>query len=136
MKKRLKQPRRLTAFLAMLLVLVFAVFTVVAEQNQELATDASAEEVVREILEIQSQLGGSIVKASAEANNRSLPPRQSPAASQAKVEELREAAWCLSGAAHRLECVDLYDQADAIRELATRLRGAARQMKLEAEKPE
>ena len=136
-----KQPSRRTAIVAMFLGLGVAVFTVVAEQPKAsapsaCATSASAAEVAREILEIQNQLGGSIVKASVmEDSWLTLAPSPTPLAS-ASVAALREAAWQVIAAAHRLELVDLYSQADALRELASQLRHDARNMKRRAEKTE
>jgi len=124
----------------MFLGLGVAVFTVVAEQPEASAPSPSAAEVAREILEIQNQLGGSIVKASVmEDSWFTLTPAPTPLASApapAPVAALREAAWQVVAAAHRLEIVDLYSQADALRELASQLRHDARNMKREAEKTE
>ncbi len=133
-----KQPSRRTAIGAMFLGLGVAVFTVVAGQPEAFAPSDSAEEVAREILEIQNQLGGSIVKAPIEEESwLSLAPSPTPLASAAApVAALREAAWQVVVAAHRLELVDLYSQADALRELASQLRHDARNMKREAEKTE
>ncbi len=143
-----KQPSRRTAIGAMFLGLGVAVFTVVAEQPESsapsacatsaCATSASAAEVAREILEIQNQLGGSIVEASnMEDSWLTLTPSPTPLVSApAPVAALREAAWQVVAAAHRLEIVDLYSQADALRELASQLRHDARNMKREAEKTE
>lgn len=124
------QPSRRTATLAMLLGLV-AVLTVVAQHSETPVSSASAEEVAREILDIQNQLGGSIVPASpvellhAPADS----PRQLSGALRTRINHLRDTAWKLDSAAHRLECVDLYGQADALRELASELRLDARSMK-------
>ncbi len=133
-----KQPSRRTAIVAMFLGLGVAVFTVVAEQREASAPSASTAEVAREILEIQNQLGGSIVKAPIEEESwLSLAPSPTPLASAAApVAALREAAWQVVVAAHRLELVDLYSQADALRELASQLRHDARNMQREAEKTE
>jgi hypothetical protein len=122
----------------MFLGLGVAVFTVVAEQREASAPSASTAEVAREILEIQNQLGGSIVKAPIEEESwLSLAPSPTPLASAAApVAALREAAWQVVVAAHRLELVDLYSQADALRELASQLRHDARNMQREAEKTE
>ena len=120
----------------MFLGLVVAVFAVVAEQPEASAPSASAEEVAREILEIQNQLGGSIVKASAMADSWLSPSPAPLASASVQVTTLREAAWQLAAAAHRLELVDLYSQADSLRELASQLRHDARNMKRDAEKTE
>ena len=141
------------------------------EQSTELRDD-SAEEMAREILQLQQQLGGSIVDERLRGEPlqmRSLPeayvppPRQlappdvtlladpafaapwpqhranHPAAHQSagrhsspmhsRVRQLRQVAWELDRAAHQLEELDLYEQADAIRAVATRLRRDARLMK-------
>lgn len=140
-----KQPSRRTAIVAMFLGLGVAVFTVVAEQHEASApsdstAEASTAEIAREILEIQNQLGGSIVKAPVEEDSwLSLTPSPTPLASAsaaAPVAALREAAWQVVVAAHHLELVDLYSQADALRELASQLRHDARNMQREAEKTE
>ncbi|NOZ41380.1 MAG: hypothetical protein GXP24_14315 [Planctomycetes bacterium] len=115
-----------------------------------------AEAVAREVLRLQQQMGGSVVnnrtglqgwnhspgpvkskkslatgprRAELPANHYQ-PGRQRPAN---KVNELREAAWQLDTTAHRLEKLDLYDQADALRDVADQLRRDAREMK-QAEK--
>ncbi len=46
-----------------------------------------------------------------------------------KVSALREAAWQLDTTANRLEHLDLYEQADALREVAGRMRRDARKIK-------
>lgn len=134
-EKLSQQPSQRTAIVAMFLGLAVAVFTVVAEQPEAYPPSASpnAEEVAREILEIQNQLGGSIVKASAGADGWPSPTATPLASSPAQVPALREAAWQVTAAAHRLELVDLYRQADALRELASQLRHDARNLKREAE---
>jgi len=57
------------------------------------------------------------------------------AISDHKVNELREAAWQLVSTAHGLEKLDLYDQADALRTVASQLRRDARRMKQQANLP-
>ncbi len=129
------------------------------ERQSALASDRTSavdprdptEAVAREILQLQQQLGGSVVRGRAElqgwpAEAPALPPRRRPEKwprvtrnqmaptpsrarpPQTKVRELREAAWQLDTTAYRLENLDLYDQADALREVATRLRRDARGM--------
>ncbi len=111
-----------------------------------------AEEVAREVLRLQQQMGGSVVKNRAELQGWDYAPRtpdsleappwpiSPPRVEQInaskpidkpvdKVGELREAAWQLDTTAHRLEKLDLYDQADALRGVASRLRHDARKMK-------
>ena len=134
----------------------------------------SPEAVAREVLQIQQQMGGSIVtdrtglqdwdpredwdQRGRDHARSPVTPRQAPRWSASpppqptrparhldsaqpvnaqpvnpqpvnKVAELREAAWQLDTTAHRLEKMDLYEQADALREVATRLRRDARLMK-------
>jgi hypothetical protein len=126
-----KQPSRRAAIAAMMLCLAVTGLTVIAQQPAEPPPAASAVVVAREILEIQNDLGGSIVGdlsqesplAAAEFSEWHLPPPETP------VDELRDTAWRLDASAHRLECLDLYGQADALRELANQLRQDARDMK-------
>ena len=104
------------------------------------------QEVAREIMKIQQDLGGSIVELpSAELDNAQQPASHpisteldAAASSNDSVTALREASLQLDLVAHRLELLDLYSQADATRELAQRLREDARQLKRAAspEKPE
>lgn len=120
-------------------------------ENAEVISDLSAEELAREILMLQKQMGGSIVPTSPNAMptpeplGKALitdktasqgwpdqPPlyRAAPVARQLpKVEALRDAAFGLDNTAHRLEELDLYEQADALRNVATRLRHDARELK-------
>ncbi len=111
-----------------------------------------AEEIAREVLRIQQQMGGSVVENRAELQGWDYAPRTpdsqeappwpaSPPPSPSRIElvdanrpinkvgELREAAWQLDTTAHRLEKLDLYEQADALRDVASRLRQDARKMK-------
>jgi hypothetical protein len=132
-KRSPKQPTRGTAIAAMLLCLAAAALTVVAQQPEVPAPAASAEAVAREILEIQKQLGGSIVPDL--SRQQATPPRTSNS-SETQIEHLRDTAWRLDCSAHRLECLDLYRHADALRELANRFRQDAREMKRQAAKSE
>lgn len=90
-----------------------------------------AEEVAREVLRLQQQMGGSVV--TDRPNLQDLIHSPGPVMPTKdpinKVDELREAAWQLDTTAHRLEKLDLYDQADALRDVANRLRHDARKMK-------
>jgi hypothetical protein len=127
----LKQPRRLTSLVAMSVGLAVVALTVVAQQPEASAPASPAEEVAREILDIQNELGGSIVP---DLSPDSLtPPAESfqpfPNESKTRIEHLRDAAWRLDSSAHRLECVELYRQADALRDLAADLRQDARALK-------
>ena len=113
---------------------------------------ASVEEIARELLQLQQQMGGSVVDGRAQlqdwnAASGPVTPQDAPAWSaypplaptvqshaafsshSNKVHELREAAWQLDTTAHRLEKLDLYDQADALRGVASRLRRDARELK-------
>ena len=116
-----------------------------------------AEEIAREVLRLQQQLGGSVVKNRRGLQDWNAPPvpvtpKRLPATVPRrvalpanyyqpgtprpvdKVGELREAAWQLETTAHRLEKLDLYDQADALRGVASRLRRDAREMKQAADR--
>jgi hypothetical protein len=126
---------------------------VLAEPDEDPAVAAvpaspSAEDVAREVLQLQQQLGGSIVaersaladwpQAPAPRHNRELavPPAwrgprhpghpRYPSPSLSDVQLLRESAWRLDTTAHHLEQRNLYAQADALRALAERLRQDAR----------
>lgn len=86
-----------------------------------------------ELKQIQRALGGSVV-------DQVVPPQgpsetvtvSTPAAPESRVQEkidaLRDAAWQLDAAAHQLELLDLFRQADALREQARQLRLDARSM--------
>ena len=107
-----------------------------------------AEEMAQEILRLQQQMGGSVVDNRTELQGWDYAPR-TPDSQEAppwptlpsrnafvetnrpsnKVHELREAAWQLDTTAHRLERLDLYEQADALRDVASRLRHDARKIK-------
>lgn len=56
-------------------------------------------------------------------------PGSVPANYNAKVHSLRQAAWQLDGTAHRLEELELYEQSDALRDVADRLRRDARKIR-------
>jgi hypothetical protein len=112
-----------------------------------IATDTSPvtptpADVAREVIKLQEELGGSITRHLSEPRQLQPPlPRpmaQSPhnwrPVAESPVVVLRETAWQLEQAAHRLELLDLYDQADAVRETAAILREEARWRKEEAAK--
>lgn len=117
-----------------------------AEPNRiaAVATDASPvtptpEDVAREVLRLQEELGGSIAAGFGElppqAPSQSVPPQYRPQPAprpKSAVATLREVAWQLEQSAHLLESLDLYDQADAIRNTANRLRLDAREMKAQS----
>jgi hypothetical protein len=84
-------------------------------------------------------MGGSITRHLSEP--QPAPPLPRPLAQsphhwrpllESPVAVLRETAWQLDQSAHRLETLDLYDQADALRETANRLRRDAREMKVQS----
>ena len=152
MKNPLVHSSRTPGFLAFSLGLVALVFCCLSsyggdqQQNDaETGNDntlpvapQTAEEVAQEILRIQTDMGGSIVETSPVFDSADSIPPISPAprippASQSdvlkRIGSLRNAAWQLDSTAHKLEIHDLYDQADALRELATSLRQDARQLK-------
>jgi len=108
------------------------------------------ENIAREILQLQQQLGGSIVRDREQLRGWPQPVAHEwpPASFQApslqapsppfaprmmtlrsKIVQLREAAMQLDTTAYRLENLDLYDQADALRDVASRFRRDARAMK-------
>jgi hypothetical protein len=111
------------------------------EKVAAVATDASSvtptpADVAREVVRLQEELGGSITRHLTEP--QPAPPLPRPMAnaphswrplSESPVAVLRETAWQLDQSAHRLEMLDLYDQADALRETANSLRRDARRMK-------
>jgi hypothetical protein len=122
-----------------------------AVASDRAATDAvvaTAEQVARELLQLQQQQGGSVVTdRPALADWHESPvtagtaPRWSPGyrpqsqvspeqrdhpTLQRRVQRLRKTARQLDLEAHALEILELYDAADAVRAVATRLRHAAR----------
>ncbi|MCH2114410.1 MAG: hypothetical protein MK171_05815 [Pirellulales bacterium] len=99
----------------------------------------TADHVAREIMQLQQQFGGSIVSNSpglaalparrpdqVAASATPVAPATAPGRATTAVDSLRQASWQLDTSAHRLEQFDLYDQADALRQLAARLRQDAR----------
>jgi hypothetical protein len=109
--------------------------------------DAWPEEAAPELRRIQRALGGSIVEGFGElprgaprpatADDQRAGPANQPSGRQRQraVEALREAAAQLDMSANRLEALELYRQADALRAEAQRLRLDARGM-LNPSKPE
>jgi hypothetical protein len=114
------------------------------------AADLSPEEVVREVIRLQEEMGGSIVTDLDVELPQREPPRtparrsdwqdrsRTPSRDRWRdptptaVNILRETARQLEQSAHQLESLDQYQQADAIREMADKLRHEARNMKAEA----
>jgi len=134
----LKQPSRRAAVALMFVGLAVATLAVVAEQPEATSPDASAEAVAREILEIQKELGGSIVPSLSyqPPHPRADSPQRIMVTTETRIDHLRDTAWRLDSASHRLECNDLYSQADALRALASRLRQDARDIKGQSTKSE
>ncbi len=131
------QPSRIVALAAMLAGLVAAVIVVGAQQSDPPPPAEPSDQIVRELVEIQQQLGGSIVKGSAlESLVPPVPSSPPLAVTPSPVSTLREAAWQLDKSAHHLELVDLYDQADALREMADQFRQEARNLMRTPQKPE
>jgi hypothetical protein len=115
-----------------------------SEKVAAVATDESVTptptEVAREVLRLQEEMGGSVAAGfGAPHEVVSVPPQQPPQpwrpAPKSPVIALRETAWQLDQSAHMLESLDLYDQADALRETADKLRKDAREMKAEEAMP-
>lgn len=123
-------------------------------EGAEVISDRSAEEMAREILAIQEKLGGSIVPQAAplperwphennlnskalitdRASNRHRPTTlghnpHSQVQHSKRIHVLRAAAFDLDRTAHELEGLDLYEQADSLRNVASRLRRDARELK-------
>jgi len=126
----------------LLLVPVVAMFMAFAANGNPSSaepepTPQGAKDVAREILKLQEELGGSVVNfpsADVEAPVPKQPklfPRQAHRQhdEQDPVAILRQSALELDLLAHRLELLDLYEQSDATRQLAQRLRVDARQRK-------
>lgn len=82
-----------------------------------------------EILRVQQELGGSVVNQfpALHATESPAPTSASPSKNpEAVVEALRDAAWTMDSWANRLEKLQAYKQADALRDHAQRLRLEAR----------
>jgi hypothetical protein len=83
---------------------------------------------------IQQSLGGSVVdrfstlRAGAEKPRTALEEKLAEARKHEAIKALRQAAVELDGAANRLEGLELYQQADALRDQAQQLRLDARRM--------
>jgi len=123
-------------------------------ESNPTVSDVEAKEVARQVLKLQEQLGGSIIGQSQMLSKRNtqtlskwnrvampvapkVPTKQPNSfvesgrlhSAQHEVAALRKAAWQLDTASHRLEQLNLYPQADALRRLAMRLRNDARGLK-------
>jgi hypothetical protein len=83
---------------------------------------------------IQQSLGGSVVdrfstlRADAEKPRTALEEKLAEARKHEAIKALRQAAFELDGAANRLEGLELYQQADSLRDQAQQLRLDARRM--------
>ncbi len=106
-----------------------------------------ADKVASEVARLQQELGGSIVTNSSEpalskgpmprvctaldSHGISTPPSLAgfPGGASPRVLALRHSAWQMEASAHRLEMLDLYEQADELRRVADRLRRDARVLK-------
>ena len=112
-----------------------------AHRYAAIATDDSTTptpaEVAREVVKLQEELGGSITRQFGEippwAPGQPYPPAQPPhrwpPTPKSRVAVLREVSWQLEQSAHLLETLDLYDQADAVRQTAAKLREDAREIR-------
>jgi hypothetical protein len=120
----------------------------VAPTDTAIATDAPTAPtpdprvVAREILRLQEELGGSVVsrmepnptwnsspRPSLRDGARADSPHPWRPMFSSPVVALRETAWQLEQSAYWLESLDLYSQADALRETANKLRRDARELK-------
>lgn len=103
------------------------------------APTMTPQEVAREVVRIQGELGGSIVSDLGTTDPWPAPStshtqqRRStvPVASHAAVNILRESARQLEQSAHQLESLDLYPEADKLRAMANQLRQQARKIRAE-----
>lgn len=99
--------------------------------------ETTPEEVALEVLRLQEEMGGSIVSEfgtpatwNSPTNVPPNPPESSATSRVSPVHALREVAWQLDQSAYLLESLDLYQQADSLRETAGKLRNDARKMKV------
>ena len=131
LKTRARRGRQVAVLLALLGVSILAFHSaeVLGQPQTELPGIAD------EILQIQKELGGSIVEQKfGEHMTGSVGSDLVPSAAMGvpptrEVTALRDAAWEMDGAAHRLEGVDLYEQADALRSLSEKFRQDARRLR-------
>jgi hypothetical protein len=100
------------------------------------APPLSSQDIAREVVRLQEEMGGSITQGF-EANATWEAPLAEPTGQaqsqplpiESPARALREVAWQLDQSAYLLEALDLYEQADSLRETAGRLRSDARGMK-------
>lgn len=145
MRARHSDPLTAIALIALCSATVWAVEppTLKTEKVAAIATDSpvtpTPADVAREVVKLQEELGGSITKDFGAVPPwvpaQPYPPQQPPQVwrplPKSPVVALREVAWQLEQSAHMLESLDLYNQADALRDTADRLRKDARRMKAE-----
>jgi hypothetical protein len=100
------------------------------------APPLSSQDVAREVLRLQEEMGGSITQGFEANATWEAPlaeptgqPQSQPLPTESPVRALREVAWQLDQSAYLLESLDLYEQADSLRKTAAILRGDARKMK-------
>jgi hypothetical protein len=145
MSRRIRRDCLLTVCLSLV-----SIATVWADNNEPaeplvesaIVTDAprppeiSPEEVAREVLRLQQEMGGSIVTGfgvpatwNAPANVPTTQHEPNPVAGVSPIRALREVAWQLDQSAYLLESLDLYEQADSLRETAGKLRTESRRLK-------
>lgn len=117
------------------------------ERVAAIATDAptssvpAPHDVAREVLRLQEEMGGSIVSDLQTAPGWNTTPTPPPLPQPWRptlgtpVLALRETAWQLEQSAYLLESLDLYSQADALRETANKLRIDARKLKAKGSTP-
>ncbi|MEM8945062.1 MAG: hypothetical protein AAGD11_07755 [Planctomycetota bacterium] len=126
-------------------------------QESAIASDLTPRQLAQEIKMLQQQMGGSVVESTlpphwenpsstSQALITDQPPNGNwstyPAPHRADfdhqrrhVDELREVAFHLDSMAHRLEKLDLYENADALRQVANRIRHDARRIKQDRHAP-
>jgi hypothetical protein len=102
--------------------------------------ELEAQQVAREVLELQRQMGGSIVPGfGGDLIEDGIPePVKTPkprSGRKSPVVALRAGSWQLERLAYRLEKLNLYSQADAVRETARRLRLDARRLQAQSGQP-
>jgi hypothetical protein len=103
------------------------------------APPLSSQDVAREVLRLQEEMGGSIVTdwntapTQVDPTQRAIYQPQVDLPNMPAIRILRESARQLEQSAHQLESLDLYSQADALREMAQKLRLDARKLRAETQ---
>jgi hypothetical protein len=145
MSRRFRRDCLLTVFLSLFTIASVWADTVEPTEpqvNSAIVTDtpqtqeATPEEVAREVLRLQEEMGGSITDGfgvpatwNAPANEPTNQPQPAVTRALSPIRALREVAWQLDQSAYLLESLDLYEQADSLRVTAATLRRDAREMK-------